>query len=358
MRLPKSIGFDRFSGIYLWAVIIITFTIWQSKYFFTTATLHSVAANRSVSAILALAVIVPLACGAFDLSIGAIANFSTITAVLLINHGWSWGAAAAAAVLVGAAIGAVNGFIVVKLHVSSFITTLGSASVIAAVQIIVTDNGQPPPPNIKSWSNFTQHTIFGFQVVVLYMLILAVIVWWALEHTPAGRYLYAIGSNSEAARLSGAAVGRYTWFSLLASGTLAGVGGALYASIAGPSLTYGSSLLLPAFAAAFLGSTQVVPGRFNVWGTVLSIYVLATGVKGLQLATDVQWLDPMFSGGALILAVAVAVGRQRSAEERTRRRLSRVGHDDDPVPAQEATAVRTESETLDAESTRIQSSTT
>jgi len=66
-----------------------------------------------------------------------------------------------------------------------------------------------------------------------------------------------------------------------------------------------------------------------VWGTVLSIFVLATGVKGLQLATDAQWLDPMFSGGALVAAVAVALGRQRAAEERTRRKLVRaLGRDD------------------------------
>lgn len=74
-----------------------------------------------------------------------------------------------------------------------------------------------------------------------------------------------------------------------------------------------------------------MPGRFNVWGTVLAIYVLATGVKGLQLVTDVQWLDPMFSGVALIAAVAVAVGRQRSGDERRRRKLA-AGDDRPPSP--------------------------
>ena len=105
-------------------------------------------------------------------------------------------------------------------------------------------------------------------------------------------------------------------------------------------------MLLPAFAAAFLGSTQIVPGRFNVWGTVLSIFVLATGVKGLQLAFPAaQWLDPAFSGAALVLAVAVAVGRQRSGEERTRRRLSRkggVGSPDAPTASDAALPGQTE----------------
>lgn len=322
-RLPRGLGLERFSGVYLWGALIVLFSVWQPLYFPTMATVHSVAADRSIAAMLALAVVVPLCCGAFDLSVGANANICTIAAVLLVNDGWAWPLAVLVGVVLGAVIGTVNGFIVTRLKVSSFITTLGTSSVIVAFQIIITDNQQPIPPINASWSAFTQSTIAGFQVVVVYMLVLAVVLWWVLQHTPVGRYLYAIGSSPDAARLSGVRVDRYTWLSLIASGTIAGLTGAIYASLAGPSLTYGGSLLLPAFAAVFLGSTQVIPGRFNVWGTVLSIFVLATGVKGLQLATNAQWLDPMFSGAALIAAVAVALGRQRAAEEKTRRRLVR-----------------------------------
>lgn len=323
IRLPRGLGLERFSGLYLWALLIVVFSVWQPAYFPTMATVHSIAADRSIAAMLALAVVVPLTCGAFDLSVGATANISTISAVMMVNDGVAWPLAVVVGTVLGGVIGAINGFIVVRLKVSSFIATLGSSSVIVAFQIIITDNLQPLPPINASWTAFTQSTILGFQVVVFYMLGLAVLMWWVLRHTPAGRYLYAIGSSPEAARLSGARVDRYTFLALLASGTIAGLTGAIYASLAGPSLTYGSSLLLPAFAAVFLGSTQIIPGRFNVWGTVLSIFVLATGVKGLQLATNAQWLDPMFSGGALIAAVAVALGRQRAAEEKARRKLLR-----------------------------------
>ena len=333
MNLQRGLGFERFSGLYLWGALILAFSVWQTESFATTDTVHSIAGERSISAILALAIIIPLACGAFDLSVGAVANFATINAALLINDGWSWPVAAVMAVLISTLIGAVNGAFVVRLHVSSFITTLGIGSVITALQIVVTDNLQPVAPNQsnESWANFTNQTIFGFQIVFLYLLLLAVVLWWVLEHTPIGRYLYAIGSSPDAARLSGVSVNRFTWLSLIASATLAGVGGVMFSSLTGPSLTYGGGLLLPAFAAAFLGSTQIVPGRFNVWGTVLSIFVLATGVKGLQLAyPQAQWLDPAFSGAALVLAVAVAVGRQRSGEERTRKRLSRKGKGPQP----------------------------
>ncbi len=333
IRPPRSLGFDRFSGVYLLALFIIVFSVWQPELFASLATLHSIAADRAISGILALAILVPLVCGVYDLSVGATVNFSTIMVVLLIKHGWSIPAAIAVSILAGTVIGAVNGFVVVRLKVNSFITTLGMASIIAAFQIIITDNQQPLPPNIPAWNDLTQTTVFGFQIVVVYLFAVALLVWWALACTPAGRYLYAIGSNPDAARLSGVRVDTYTFLSLVASGTLAALAGVFYGSLSGPSLSFGGGLLLPAFAAVFLGSTQITPGRFNVWGSVLSIYVLATGVRGLQLVTDVQWLDSMFSGVALITAVAVAVGRQRSANERKRRSLITTARQPESVAA-------------------------
>jgi ribose transport system permease protein len=322
IQRPRSFGFERFSGVYLLALFIIVFSVLSPDVFKSMATLHSVAAGKSVSAILALAIVVPLVCGQYDLSVGANINFTTICVVSLVANGWPIAFSIVAGVCIGAAIGTVNGFIVVKLKVNSFITTLGTASMIGAMQVIVTDNKQPLPPSVAAWRALTQTKIFGFQIIFVYMLIIAVVLWWALTHTPFGRYLYAIGGSPEAARLSGVKVDRYTWMSLVVSGSLCGLAGVFYGSIAGPSLSFGGSLLLPAFAAVFLGSTQIKPGRFNVWGSVLAIYVLATGVKGLQLLTDVQWLDQMFSGVALVTAVAIANGRQRSGDERRRRKLS------------------------------------
>jgi ribose transport system permease protein len=114
--------------------------------------------------------------------------------------------------------------------------------------------------------------------------------------------------------------GRWTWTSLITSSTLCGVAGVLYSSLSGPSLTFGDALLLPAFAAAFLGSTQLFPGRFNVWGTMIAMFALATGIKGLQLKTGVQWLPDMFNGVAVVIAVSFAVWRQTAVRSQRRRR--------------------------------------
>lgn len=321
-RFPRSIGFEKYSGVYLWAAFIAVFSLLSPDLFASMVTVRSVASGKAVSAILALAIVVPLVCGVYDLSVGANINFTTIVVVKAVAGGLSVSLAILLGLAVGAGIGVVNGFVVVKLKVNSFITTLGTASIIAALQVIVTDNRQPLPPSLPAWRSLTQTKVFGFQIIVLYLLLIAVVLWWALTHTPFGRYLYAIGGSPDAAKLSGVNVDMYTWLSLIVSGALCGLAGVFYGSIAGPSLSFGGSLLLPAFAAVFLGSTQITPGRFNVWGSVLAIYVLATGVKGLQLLTDVQWLDPMFSGVALVAAVAIANARQRSGEESRRRRRS------------------------------------
>lgn len=312
---PRWFGYlrvERLSAIYLWVLFVAIFGIWKPTEFLTSSTFHTVATEQAVSAIVALAVLIPMVCGQFDLSVGANANLTGVVAGLVqVNLHWNAGLAILFSVVIGVAIGAVNGALVVGLGVNSFIATLGMSSVLSAFLVIVTGSLQPAPATSSFWNSFTQHTVFGLQIIVIYMLVVALLAWWFLEYTPAGRYLYAIGSNREAARLTGVRVDRLTWFSLVLSGTVAGFGGVLFTSLTGPSLTFGSAILLPAFAAAFLGSTQLTPGRFNVWGTLIAIYVLATGVQGLELASGQQWLGDMFDGVALIAAVALAVSRQR-----------------------------------------------
>lgn len=319
-RLPQvNLGFDRYSGLYIWAAFIIVFGIWKTSLFLSAATVHSVASEYAVSAILALAVLVPLAAGIYDLSVGSVINLSTIVVTWLqTTHGWGMWPSILIAVLVAVAIGVINGFVVVKLQVSSFIATLGMATVVAAIQTIVSGDSQPLPPTSSAWTGLTQHTVFGFQVIVFYLLVIALVIWWMLDHTPSGRYLRAIGGNPEAARLSGVAVGKWTWITLIISAGLSGIGGVLYASLSGPALSFGAGLLLPAFAAVFLGSTQLKPGRVNVWGTVIAVYVLATGVTGLEYVTGAQWLNDMFNGVALIIAVAFAAWRYRARQNAKR----------------------------------------
>jgi len=321
-KLPTiRLGFDRFSAIYLWIAFLIIFGILSPHIFLTSSTLHLVASEQAVSGIMAIAILIPITCGQFDLSIGANANLTGIVAVVVqINWHWSAGLAVLLGIAVGALIGIVNGFLVVKIKINSFIATLAMGSILSAFVVIVTNSNQPPPVTSTAWNDLSQISVGGYQIVVVYPLVLGLLTWWLLDYTPLGRYFYAIGGNAESARLAGVRVGRWTWTSLIISGAIAGFAGILYTSLSGPSLTFGSTLLLPAFAAAFLGSTQLQPGKFNIWGTLIAIYVLATGVEGLQLVSGQQWLGDMFNGVALIVAVGLAVARGGSVRAATRHR--------------------------------------
>ena len=319
-----SWGFDRFSGIYLWATFVVIFGTLAPSTFLSVTTVQVIAAQQSVAVIISIALLAPLVVGEFDLSVGAMANFSGILATVLMTNGTGVFTAMALAVLAGVLVGVVNGYVTVQVGVNSFIATLGMASVLSALTAIVTNSQMPQPYVDPVWTNLTQTKIFGFQSIVIFPIIIAIFAWWVLAKTPVGRRMYATGANSDAARLSGLRTKRIAWTSLVFSATLASVGGILFTSLTGPSLTFGATLLLPAFAACFLGSTQLMPGRFNVGGTILAIIVLATGVAGLQLVTGVQWVKNMFDGVALILAVALSVTQQkRKTTQGIRRRRKR-----------------------------------
>jgi ribose transport system permease protein len=313
MKRKFSLGLDRYSGIHLFVAFLLIFGVWSPDTFLTLNTVHLIASEQAVAGMVALALLIPMIAGQFDLAVGATANLGGLIAVQMqVQHGWPAIPSLLFAAAIGLVIGAVSGFIVVKLGVSSFIATLGMGSVIAAVQTIITGGVTPPPVPSQFWNNMTQDKIAGFQIVVLYLIVLAFILWWILGHTPVGRYMHATGSNPEAARLSGIQTGRWSWIALIASSGISALAGCFYVSLTGPSLSFGATLLLPSFAAVFLGSTQLVPGKFNVWGTLLAIVVLAVGAQGLQLVSGIQWVQDMFNGVALILAVALSVGRQRS----------------------------------------------
>lgn len=320
MKQKFSFGFEKFSALYIWAALILIFALWIPNLFLTTTTMQTIASSQVVTALLAISVVIPLAAGRFDLSVGATVNLAAILVVVLQTvYGWGLVPAVVVSLLAGVLIGALNALLVVGLGISSFIATLGVGTILAAVQTIVSNNAQPFAPSDPLWNALTRTPVFGVPVLVFYLLIIALIVWWMLSRTPFGRYLYAIGGNEDAARLSGVRTGRYVSWSLVLSAGLAAFAGVIYASYSGPSLTFGPSLLLPAFAAAFLGSTQLTPGRFNVWGSLIAVYMLATGVQGLQFVTGVSWLGDMFNGVALILAVGFAASRGR-ARRRGRRR--------------------------------------
>jgi ribose transport system permease protein len=309
-RRSVNLGLHRFSGLYVLAVIIVTFGVWVPDTFLTTQTLKSVASQQAVVAILALALLVPLAAGAFDLSVGAMLGLGVVLVCKFQSMGMDFVLAIVLTVAIGAAVGAVNAFVIVFLRVDSFIATLGTSSILGAMVYWVSGNQQIVTGISADFVHLGQGSLWGIPLPVVYLIILAALLLYLMEYRPVGRKLYATGGNEVAARLSGVRTDRLVVVSLVLSGSVAALAGVIFAAnIGSGSLTAGPPFLLPAFAALFLGSTQIHNGRVNVLGTLVAIYVLGAGVKGLLLVGAPFWVGDLFNGIALIAAVALAVQR-------------------------------------------------
>jgi ribose transport system permease protein len=316
-RILAALSFRRLSAIYIFVVLFAIFSFWIPQTFLTASTWRSVLDGQSLTAMAAIALLIPVAAGAFDLAIGAQIGFTSIfVSWLLVDKGMSVAVAVPLTIVVGAAIGGFSALLVAAFRIDSFIATLGVSSVILASTNWLSGGAQIL--NLpQGFSSFSTLRLFGITVPVYLMLLVALVVWYVLENTPLGRQIYATGGNEASSRLAGVRTRWVVAGSFLACGVIASMVGLLLASRLGTGdPTSGPSFLLPAFSAVFLGATQFRSGRFNVWGTVVAVYVLAVGVKGLQLAGAATWIPDMFNGLALILAVGLAnveSGRRRFA---------------------------------------------
>ncbi len=301
------LSFRRLSAVYIFIALFVIYSLWVPDTFLTADTWRSLIDNQALTALAAVGLTIPVAAGAFDLAIGSEVGFASIAVSwLLVNHGVSIAVAVPLTLLFGAVIGGVSAVLVTLVKIDSFIATLGVSSVAIALTEWLSNGAQilNLPANFVS---FSTGSVFGITVPVLILLGVATLVWYVLENTPAGRRIYATGGNQAAARLAGVRTGRVVASAFIASGVItAGVGLLLASRIGTGDPTSGPSFLLPAFSAVFLGSTQFRAGRFNVWGTVVAVYVLAVGVKGLQLGGAPVWIPDLFNGIALILAVGLA----------------------------------------------------
>ena len=345
-RRAGPFAFSRISGVYLWILLITLFAVWLPSTFFTELTAKNIAGEQAVTAIIALGLLFPLAAGVFDLSIGFVVGFSNVFAAwLLVDQGASPALTVVLTLCAGVVIGLINGTLVVVVGVDSFIATLAVSSVLSAMILMVSDNAIIPGLP-SDFTQLSQSQPLGVPVPVFYMVALAIVVWIVLEHTPVGRRFYATGAGREAARLAGVRTNAITFLSLVLSATIASLAGVIVVAKLGTgSPQLGPNYLLPVFAAVFFSTTQFHRGRFNVPGTILAVYFLATGVKGLQLAGGQVWLPDLFNGLALIIAVTAAAlsgGASILGGIVRRGRLARIRETAEPAVRPERSGARTE----------------
>jgi ribose transport system permease protein len=313
-QVSRYLALNRLSGIYSLGVLVLIFGLWTPQTFLTLTTVRVIAADQAVTAIAAIALVLPLAAGLYDLSIAANLGAAAALMLYLQLHGFSSLTAMLITLLGGVVVGIVNGLIVVLLEVNSFIATLGMSSILAAVAYWITGGNQLVGKPSSGWlGSIGYGSSLGVPNSAWAALGVALIFWYVTEWTTVGRYAYAIGARREAARLVGVRVNRIMWASLVCSGLVASAAGVLLtAELGSTSPDLGPPYLLPAFSAALLGATQIkANGRVNVFGTLVAIVLLATGIYGLQLVGAPGFVSDLFNGAALILSVTLAVQASR-----------------------------------------------
>jgi ribose transport system permease protein len=296
----------RYGILLVWLLIAIIFSILRPDTFFTFGNLQTIAGSQAVLVFVALALVPTLTAGEFDASVSSVTGISLVLMGWLnVLHHWPVGWAIALVLGVGLLVGAVNAFFVVIAQVQSIVVTLGMGTLLigAAVGINSLSTG-----GISQGLVSAAHTnALGLPLAFYYGLALTAILWYIFSFTPLGRYLYFVGSGRNVARLSGVPVDGIRAGSFIAGSFLSALAGVLLAGwISASDPNVGPTYLLPAFAAAFLGSSVLEPGRFNPWGTFIAVYFLVTGVVGLELLGLAGWIEQVFYGASLVLAVAMS----------------------------------------------------
>ncbi len=311
------IQLERFGLLIAWILIISLFGALAPRTFLSWANFSSMFSSQAVLVIATLGLIIPLTAGDLDLSIAQVLTLSSMTvAVLNVDYQWPILAAIAVALAVGVATGLINSFFVLYFRIHSLIVTLGTGTFLHGVTLWISDSRTISGVDGALVSAVLGTRFLGIALAFYYAIALALVLVYVLGFTSLGRKALFVGRGREIARLSGIPVDRVRLGCLVSSGLVGALAGIVYAGISGAAdPNSGTTLILPAFAAAYLGATSITPGRFNPIGSVIAVYLLVTGITGLSILGISTFVQDLFYGGALVIAVALSQlvrGREES----------------------------------------------
>ena len=308
IRLAPSYGL-----VILMFALILLFSILLPNTFPTMLNVRAILSDKAIIALLSLAAMIPMVAGRIDLTVGyGIVLWHILAISLQTLYGFPWPLAVAIVLILGVVTGALNGLLVEVARIDSFIATLGTGTILYAVALWHTGGRQMVGALPDAFYAINGTFILGLPITAFYVLAITVALWVVLEYTPLGRYLYAIGANQRAAELNGIPTRKFVIGAFVTSGLMTALAGVLLASkLRIGQASVGLEFLLPALVGAFLGSTTIKPGRVNVWGTIVGVMILAVGISGIQQIGGSFWVEPLFNGATLLIAIGIAGYAQR-----------------------------------------------
>lgn len=307
-RQSLLINLERFGLLIAWAAIIGLFGVLLPGVFLTWPNFSTIFGSQAVLVIATLGLIVPLTAGDLDLSIAQVLTLSSmVIAVLNVDHGWPIGAAIAMSLVVGVVVGVINAIFVLFFRIHSLIVTLGTGTFLHGITLWISNSRTISGIDWSLVDAVIGTRLLGIPLAFYYAVALGAVLVYVLEFTSLGRKMLFVGRGRDVAHLSGIPVDRVRLLCLVASGLFGSLAGIVFTGISGAAdPNSGTALLLPAFAAAYLGATSITPGRFNPIGSIIAVYLLVTGITGLSMMGVDTFVQDLFYGGALVLAVALS----------------------------------------------------
>ncbi|MHB1537694.1 MAG: ABC transporter permease [Solirubrobacteraceae bacterium] len=311
---PAVALLQRYGALLMLILVCVVFSILSPNSFATKQNAVTILQEQAVLGCLALGLLFPIAVGEFDLSVGYVLGLAAVEAAALGGKDHLGGGPVIVIVLLtGAAIGAINGILTARFRIHSLIATLGVGFAVSGATVGVSGGTtlfEGIPSAIPTLANTE---ILGLKSSVWIVIVIAIVLYVVLAFTPFGKRIYAVGGSERVARLAGVRTRLVKIAAFSIAGCLAACAGLLQLGQAGgANPSFGVELLLPAFAAIFLGATAIRPGTFNVWGTIVAILLLAAGFTGLGLEGVPIWVQPIFDGAVLLTAVLITRAEDRS----------------------------------------------
>jgi ribose/xylose/arabinose/galactoside ABC-type transport system permease subunit len=305
------VGFGE-SGILLALVLVAGAFAFVEPVFLSSQNLADIARNASFTFIAASMATFVFAAGGLDLSVGSVLGVGAVVGGLtVVDAGAPAPVAVAAAIAAGAAVGTVNGVVIVKFGIPALVATLGMLYGARGVIMIVTE-GEPIFPFPTSFTEFVSGEVAGVPVMALIALGVGLAAHVTLRHTTFGREMLAIGGNREAARLAGISVDRIAITVYVLAGAAAGLAGILTAARLGTAqASAGTGYELIVLAAVIIGGTSLFGGSATVIGTAIGALLLATLTNGMTVVELSPFYQNVVVGAVIILAVAIDQWRRR-----------------------------------------------
>ncbi len=317
--------FDFFGFLYRWGTIItigilVLFFGISTSSFLSPGNLINILRSISIVTVIATGVSLSLAVGGFDLSVGSVASLAD--AVVISAFIWYGRGTAVSIILAVAAclvVGAVNSFLIVKIRIPDLLATLATMFVFQGVAMTYTNGGSitanmmmPDGSTAPGKLTAVFNAIGQVPTIIIIMIVVVIVVQIFLSSTKHGRYMYVVGGNMEAARLSGIPLGRYRTAAYLISSAFAALGGIMLGSRIGSSqVNAGSAYLMDAVAAAYIGFSLGGSGKPNAVGTFLGAVLIGILQNGLVIVSVPYYAMDIIKGAVLALALALTYVRKK-----------------------------------------------